>query len=199
MKQLPATRNSLLVRLSQKSDDAWREFLEIYEQAIYRFARRRGLQDADAWDVTQDVLAAVERKLADWDEAAIDGAFRNWLFRVARNIAVDEFRKQSRQILASGDSRISWAIKEHPDGKQDEERFWTEYRTELFCWAAEQIKPTCSDTSWHAFVLTAIEGQSPSRVAKKLKVSVGSVYAAKFRIVSRVKKLIARLDDDGPP
>ena len=62
MSELPQTRHSLLVRLRENSADAWSEFLEVYEQSIYRFARRRGLQDADAWDVTQDVLAAVEKK-----------------------------------------------------------------------------------------------------------------------------------------
>ena len=67
MAKLPQTRQSLLLRLRQRSSDAWPEFLEVYEQAIYSFSRSRGLQDADAWDVTQEVLSAVDKKIGSWD------------------------------------------------------------------------------------------------------------------------------------
>jgi hypothetical protein len=49
MPLLPDTRYSLLARLSDPGDvAAWSEFIEIYEDAIYRYSRSRGLQDSDA-------------------------------------------------------------------------------------------------------------------------------------------------------
>ena len=42
------------------------EFVLIYEQALVAFARRKGLQSADAQDVTQEVLQAVEGKVGQW-------------------------------------------------------------------------------------------------------------------------------------
>ena len=68
MPDLPATRQSLLLELGRRSDAAWAEFLGVYEQAIYRVCRSKGLQDADARDVTQEVLAAVHARVADWDQ-----------------------------------------------------------------------------------------------------------------------------------
>ena len=60
MHDFPDTRRSLLVRLREARDDAaWAEFTGIYEPLIYRLARRRGFQDADARDLCQDVLRAV--------------------------------------------------------------------------------------------------------------------------------------------
>ena len=106
MSHLPETRLSLLVRLQDHSHDAWSEFLAIYEQAIVNYSRSRGLQEADAQDVTQEVLAAVTSKVEAWDPDECRGTFRGWLFRVARNIAVDRISAQSRQARASGDSRI---------------------------------------------------------------------------------------------
>jgi hypothetical protein len=54
------TQFSLLVRLRNADDGpAWAEFLEIYTPAVYGFARKCGLQDADASDVTQDVFRTV--------------------------------------------------------------------------------------------------------------------------------------------
>jgi RNA polymerase sigma-70 factor (ECF subfamily) len=197
MTELPQTRQSLLVRLRQKSGDAWSEFIEVYEQAIYDFSRRRGLQDADAWDVTQDVLAAVEKKVDSWEDDPSKGKFRGWLFRVARNIAVDKVVGQSRRAAASGDSRVAQLLTEFPDTPDQQTTvFWMEYRRALMSWALEQIKPDFKETSWNSFLATAVAGRKPEEVAEELNVSLGSVYAAKFRIVARIKKLVARFDDE---
>ena len=57
MSDSPETRPSLLVRLRDPPDEqAWGEFVEIYEPLVYRLARRRGFQDADARELVQDVL-----------------------------------------------------------------------------------------------------------------------------------------------
>jgi len=61
MANLPDTRYTLLARLSDPNDlSAWSEFAEIYEDAIYRYSRSRGLQDSDAWEVVQHVLLLCE-------------------------------------------------------------------------------------------------------------------------------------------
>ena len=55
---VPRTRPSLLVRLKAPRDEhAWLEFVQIYEPLIARLARRQGLQEADADDLTQEVFA----------------------------------------------------------------------------------------------------------------------------------------------
>ena len=65
MHTTPETRPSLLLRLRNPQDEqAWREFLELYEPLIERLARRRGLQHADARELVQEVLVAVEFPIA---------------------------------------------------------------------------------------------------------------------------------------
>ena len=62
MRDSPKTRPSLLLRIRDASDaDAWGEFVEIYGPLVYRFARNRGVQHADAADLTQEVLGTVAR------------------------------------------------------------------------------------------------------------------------------------------
>jgi RNA polymerase sigma-70 factor (ECF subfamily) len=196
MANLPQTRNSLLIRLREHSSDAWVEFLEVYEQAIYSYARRRGLQDADAWDVTQEVLAAVETKVESWQHDPAKGKFRGWLFRVARNIAVDKINLQSKRAAGSGDTFVAQMLAEHPDKPDaDTTLFWNSYRRKLLHWAADQVKSDFKEASWKSFWLTAVEGQKPEDVAQQLGLSVGSIYAAKFRIVSRIRKIVSKLDD----
>jgi len=51
MGEFPPTRASLLVRLRDAHDaDAWGHFVSLYAPLVYGYARKQGLQDADAAD-----------------------------------------------------------------------------------------------------------------------------------------------------
>lgn len=189
MVQLPPTRHSLLLQLRADQHDAWDEFLSIYQEAIIRWARRRGLQEADAHDVCQEVLAAVQSKIHSWRPGV--GSFRGWLFRVARNLTVDRIRAMARETSGSGDPGVSERLQQYPGPDlQAVDEFSLEYRRGVFRWAAQRIRPTVKPTSWQAFWQTAIEGQPPEEVARNLKISVGSVYTAKYRIVARLQEAV---------
>src|SRR5450432_873818 len=62
---LPITRVTLLTQLRQDPSDqaGWDEFVECYGRHIYRWCRQWKLQDADAEDVTQDILLKLTQKL----------------------------------------------------------------------------------------------------------------------------------------
>ncbi|WP_442511448.1 hypothetical protein SH528x_003129 [Novipirellula sp. SH528] len=53
----PETRLSLIGKLHDPAAaEAWAEFVRLYQPIVFRVARQRGLQHADAEDLTQDVL-----------------------------------------------------------------------------------------------------------------------------------------------
>src|SRR5678810_1480276 len=64
---------------------AWQEFVNLYGPVIYGFARKRGLQDADAADLMQDVLRSVSGAIGRLDYDRNQGTFRGWLFTISRN------------------------------------------------------------------------------------------------------------------
>jgi Sigma-70 region 2 len=65
MGESPQTQPSLLVRLGNSRDNqAWAQFVEVYAPLVYGYARKHRLQDADAADLTQDVMRAVARSVA---------------------------------------------------------------------------------------------------------------------------------------
>ncbi|MEM7558000.1 MAG: sigma-70 family RNA polymerase sigma factor [Planctomycetota bacterium] len=196
MHDLPQTRQSLLLALGQRSDDAWTEFLEVYENALFRYCRSKGLQDADARDVTQEVLSAVHKRIPSWDLDESRGSFRAWLFRVARNISVDEIQRRSKSAIASGDTQVAEMLSqvpEVPEGSQVE--FDEEYRRSLLDWASRQVKSDFRETTWRCFRMTAIEGMSAEQVASALNVPIGSVYTAKCRVVARIRSKIRELEE----
>src|SRR6516162_3913945 len=92
------TRASLLARLAHSDgveEAAWRQFVDLYGRQIYKWCRAWQLQDADAEEVTQQVLTQLVTKMRDfvYDPAR---SFRAWLKTVThhawRNLAVKERR-----------------------------------------------------------------------------------------------------------
>ena len=60
--------SSLLLRIKDPRDaSAWNRFVQLYAPFIHNYGRRKGLQDADAADLVQDVLQAVARSMDQFD------------------------------------------------------------------------------------------------------------------------------------
>src|SRR5262249_55334967 len=98
MAEMPETRASLLLRLRDRDNgDAWGHFVRVYAPLIYRFARHRGLQDADAADVTQDVLRGVSNAVGELQYDPQRGLFRSWLFTLVHRKLCDFYRRHDRQ------------------------------------------------------------------------------------------------------
>jgi RNA polymerase sigma-70 factor (ECF subfamily) len=196
MPPTPTTRLSLLVRLRDPQDErAWCEFTEVYAPLIYRLARRKGLQDADAADLVQEVLRTVARAVERDAYDPSRGSFRAWLFRIARNLTVNHLLSQARQVRGSGDTGVRELLDTvpAPDGPAD---FDVECRRQLLWWAAEQVRGEFSELTWQAFWLTGVEGRSAQEVAHTLRTTAGTVYHYKSRVMARLRTKIAEVEGE---
>jgi RNA polymerase sigma factor (sigma-70 family) len=196
MNETPSTRLSLLARLSNLQDEqAWREFTEIYTPLVSRLARQRGLQDADAADVTQEIFQAIARAL---EREAFDparGSFRGWLFAIARNLTVNFLIRQARQPRGTGDTDLRNVLEalESPPA-EDSARFDGEYQRQLLQWAMDQAKGEFSELAWNIFFRVGVQGQSAQEAAKAVGTTVGTVYHYKSRIMARLRQKIAQVE-----
>src|SRR5262245_60040259 len=87
------TPASLLERLRRPDDrEAWARFVELYTPLLYFWARRTGLQQADAADLVQEVLAVLFRKLLEFTYDK-QRSFRNWL----RTVTLNKWRETVRR------------------------------------------------------------------------------------------------------
>jgi len=194
----PLTRASLLIRLRDRSDQpAWNEFVSIYGPVIYGFARRRGLQDADAADTMQDVLRSVTSAIERLDYDPRQGRFRGWLYTLTRNRVLTLLTSRNGKARATGDSNVQSLLSNQPDrGGVDEQEWELDYRRSLTAIVLEELREEFSDKIWQAFWQTAVEAQPAGEVAKSLGMSLGSVYVAKSRVLARAREAVQRRLDE---
>jgi RNA polymerase sigma factor (sigma-70 family) len=196
MPEAPNTRASLLVRLRDPRDaTAWSEFVGRYAPLVYGWARRKGLQDADAADVTQDVLRSFAGAAANLRYDPARGAFRGWLFTVTRNKLHNFRARRASEPPGAGDTATLRLLDEQP-GPDEQERWEQEYRRRLFTLAAERARPQFEDKTWRAFWLTAVDGRTGEEAAQTLKMSVGAVYVAKNRVLAWLRREVRELEEE---
>lgn len=188
----PETRHSLIVRLKdEQNEPAWTDFALAYEPFLYRMAERQGVPARDVPDVVQQVLLAVAKSVDGWTDDGKGGSFRRWLSTVCRNVVIKFMTRERKQSSGRGGTQfvdLMNNVVDEPDQDQVQR-----YEHELIVWAAEQVKDEFIATSWSAFWATVIDGRSVSDVAAELKVSAGSIYMSRSRIMARIKAKVAEV------
>ncbi len=193
--QDPETRPSLIGQLHDPaSHDAWAEFVGLYQPVVYRVARGRGLQHADAEDIAQDVFATVGRKVGEFDLGRC-GSFRGWLLKITRDQVVNKLTRGPRDV-GSGDSEVQAMLGEQPARSETLTLLRVEHQRALLARAAERLRGSISPPIWDAFWITAVEGISIAEAAERLGKTEGSVRVARCRVLARLRKEVQ--DHDCP-
>lgn len=180
------TSYSLLESLRQPEMDpsAWDRFVALYTALLYRWARRWGLQAADASDVVQDVLLVVMRELPSYRPTP-SARFRSWLWAVTRN-RVRALRRRRFPVPQGDFGADEPAVSARPPEEEAAEELALLTRR-----AAELLRNDFQPATWQAFWETAVEGRPGEEVARELGMSVGAVYAARFRVQRRIREELA--------
>ena len=195
--ETPRTRSSLLLRLRGERDErAWAEFLLLYEPLVLRLMRRRGLQESDARDTTQQVLLRISVAIERYQPDGAEASFRRWLFRVARNVVVTFLTRQARRAEVMDDRQIEELLDATVPASAESDLFDAAYRQQVLAWATEQVRCEFRESTWQAFVETSINGRAIAEVASELKLSPGSVYVARSRIIARLRAKVEEFESE---
>jgi RNA polymerase sigma factor (sigma-70 family) len=192
---LPTTRLTLLDQLRQDPSDqaGWDEFVECYGRHIYRWCRQWKLQDADAEDVTQDILVKLTQRLRVF---AYDPSrsFHGWLKTVAHHAwrDFDDSRRQARR--AAGASQVQeqmLALEAREDLAQKLEEA---FDLELLEAAKVRVRLRVAPHTWEAFRLMAFEGLPVVEVAARVQLQVTMVYVAKSKVQRMLQEELGKLE-----
>jgi RNA polymerase sigma factor (sigma-70 family) len=187
------TRPSLLLRIRDVGDaDAWRTFVTIYAPLVYQYARRRGLQDADAADVTQDVLGEVARAIRSFEYQPARGRFRDWLLTITRRQFARFHERRARKPEKALDEQELETIE---DDRTEVE--WNDaFHARVLREALRRIQPSFEPMTWRAFECVWLENRSAAEAAEILSLRIDLVYIAKSRILKRLSAEVQEIVED---
>jgi len=194
MTEFPETQHSLLARVrSAEEREAWEQFVVLYRPVIYRMARRRGLQDADAQDLAQGVLMRVAGAIDRWEPNEPGVRFRHWLRRVAKNAILNALTRSPKD-MAVGGSAAQDLLQDQPAAPELEEQLRLESMRERYLRAAATVQQDVASDTWRAFQLSVVEQVPCEAVAEAIGKSIGTVYAARSRVIRRLREEVQRLE-----
>jgi RNA polymerase sigma-70 factor (ECF subfamily) len=186
------TSPTLLGRLRHDPTDqaAWEAFVERYGRLVYRWCRGK-LQDADAEDVTQMVLAQLAERLRTF---AYDPSksFRGWLRTLTRHAWSDFVAARQRGGRASGEADDY--LRSLPAREDLVARLEEQFDREVLEEATVRVRLRVEPASWEAFHLMAVEGLSGAEAAQRLDKPVAGVFKARNRVQAMLRDEIARLE-----
>jgi RNA polymerase sigma-70 factor (ECF subfamily) len=182
-----------LLRQDPCDQVGWEEFVERYGRQIYRWCRQWKLQDADAEDVTQDILAKLAQKLRTF---AYDPSrsFRGWLKTVAHHAWRDFADSRRHSQRAVGGGRVQ-ELMQTLEAREDLARKLEEaFDLELLEAAKVRVRLRVAPHTWEAFRLMALEGRPVAEVAARVHLQVAMVYVAKSKVQRMLREEIGKLE-----
>jgi RNA polymerase sigma-70 factor (ECF subfamily) len=158
----------LLRRCRNGDESAWRGLVQKHTRRVFSIAYRFSGRVDEAEDLTQEVFVKVYQSLARYEPAA--GAFTTWLGTVARNHAIDQYRrKREERSRVTEDSETLQAL---PDrAEMHDSALEREQRAQLVRRAVRALPPPLRE----ALVLCDLQGMPYEEIAEALALPLGTV------------------------
>ncbi|MEM9645573.1 MAG: sigma-70 family RNA polymerase sigma factor [Planctomycetota bacterium] len=189
-----STSISLLLRLQDSGNSSleedWNEFVSIYAPMIYQWSVQRGLQEADASDLSQDVLIKLYRNVPKLNVDP-DRRFRGYLAEATRNSVINLARARKRRGERSLElEKFVDRLEVQPDLIPEDE----EYCCGLYRRALQVMKSELSEQKWKICVGLFVDGKNADEIASELGVKKNFVYTTKSRVTKRLRERLKWLD-----
>ena len=154
------------------------------------------VNDEDAEDLAQEVLAVVVRELPSFEHNRQRGAFRSWLRTVAVNELRVLWRSRRGEAAITGEGEMACMLEQLADPNSSLSHYWNQQHDQHVTHRLMQmIEPQFEVKTWQAFRRLAVDGAKAAHVAAELDMSVNAVLLAKSRILSRLRQELRGLTD----
>ena len=196
----PSTHWSVLMAADDGSPPGidWASFSRVYKSVVHAWFRAKGVQDADADDLT---AAFLERMLKSFHlYRPADGDFRPWLVTILSNLLRDFHKTRQRRPEytvggdASGDDY--WCRLAAPESVADLLSAVESAGQRRMAAAMAAVEAKVQPHTWQAFVAHAVNGQPAPEVAAALGMTVTAVHTARYRTLNLIKAEYLRLAEE---
>lgn len=180
LSELPDSELVALASRGPRSRAAFAELYERYIERVYRFCYLYTGNHHEAEDLTARVFTRALAAMSRYEERGVP--FGSWLFRIARNLALNWQRDQRRRRIIPFDEGIpSQTPAEHPESFTEQ----VEERNRLF--AAIRRLPTRSQ---QLLALKFDEERSNAEIGALLGRSEGAVKSLYFRTLRELRRAL---------
>lgn len=176
----------LLPRCRAGDEVAWRELVTRHTRKVFGLAYRFTGRVDQAEDLTQEVFVKVYQTLGRYREA--DGPFGGWLMAVARNHAIDQYRRGKQERLRRTDDPVLLETMpsrdEHPVAVLEREE-----RARLVHSGLRALPPDLRVP----LILCDLQGRPYEEIASELGIPLGTVKSRINRArLELAKRLVGR-------
>ena len=178
------TRTSLLIRIKDRGDcQAWTEFDAIYRPILLRYSLSHRLDEADAEDVVQHCMAAVQKHIGDFEYDPSKGRFRSWLRTIANNHIRSLCRKRREPIADSG---VLGEVQNRDTSPEDAfARLWME---EHLKHCLNRLRAATDPLSFRAYCRYVIDEWPVRKVCQELRIDQARLYKIKWRLTHKLEQ-----------
>ncbi len=181
---------SLVARAQQGDPRAYDMLVTRHRGRIFAMIRNMIHQEADAWDLSQEVFIKAWNALPRFEAKA---RFSTWLYRIAHNVVYDWTRK--RRIESAGELNDEIFERERIDSSSmttpsvvdapDESMSHGELRVKI-----EKALAKLSPDHREAVLLKDVQGLSYKEIAEVMSCSIGTVMSRLFYARQKLQTLL---------
>ena len=176
---------SLIARCQKADIAAFNEIVSRYKGKIYNYVHRMSGNAEDAEDLTQEVFVRMYTNIGSFRAEA---SLSTWLFRIAGNLCVDNFRrtKKDRTLVHSLDAPVAsddddgsgvGATRDVPDWSAEPDKLFARKELGAHIQSALQKLPPKLRS---AVILHDIEGLAYEEIAQAERIPLGTVKSRIF-------------------
>jgi RNA polymerase sigma-70 factor (ECF subfamily) len=182
------TNLSLLQRATAGDEAAWAKMVALYQPLIFGWLQRHAVPRQEAADLTQEVLAVLVRELGTFSHAGHPGSFRGWLRAITVNRARAFLRSAARERPAGGEDVLG-IIEQLEDPHSAVTQVWNaEHDAHVVRQVLQLIETDFEPATVRIFHRLVLDEARASEVAVEMGMTVAAVYAAKSRVLQRVRQ-----------
>ena len=179
----------LAFKASEGDDKAFEALVRKYERLVSTCVFSViGNNPEDVMDVSQEVFLKVYRNLSSFKG---DSEFSTWLYRVAKNCALDYIRKRkppSSSLDTSGDEGEGFDVPDTSESSNPEKSVLQAEKSEILKRSIEKL----SEEHREIIILRHVNDYSYEQIAKQLDLEVGTVKSRISRAREALKKILLK-------
>ena len=174
---------------------AWNLFGGWFRQPVVAFARRMGLEGADADDAAQETLVAFAHAYREGRYDSAKGRLSEWLFGIAYRQIQNSRRKIARHNRAVVAGAPSSMLSQLPDRAAASRPWDEEWQQAVLRASLERVRAEVEEKTYRAFHGVVFEKKPAAVVAEELGMSRNAVFQARHRITRRIRELKADVEE----